>query len=71
LGRAFVESATDPSVAFGDSSPQGGERLRLGVAFHDLESRISIRYFINNRSLTVAVSSPLSSCSRLPLARQR
>jgi hypothetical protein len=28
--RAVTESATDPSVAFGDSSPQGGERLGLG-----------------------------------------
>jgi hypothetical protein len=27
--RAENEPSTDPSVAFGDSSPQGGERLRL------------------------------------------
>jgi hypothetical protein len=28
MAAAVAESATDPSVAFGDSSPQGGERLR-------------------------------------------
>ncbi len=27
MQRAAAEPATDPSVAFGDSSPQGGERL--------------------------------------------
>jgi hypothetical protein len=30
--RAVTESATDPSVAFGDSSPQGGERRSSGDA---------------------------------------
>jgi hypothetical protein len=32
MAAAVTEPVTDPSVAFGDSSPQGGERLRWGVA---------------------------------------
>ncbi len=42
--RTVSVSATDPSVALGDSSPQGGERLKVGrsPARHaTLDSRIS------------------------------
>jgi hypothetical protein len=62
-----TESATDPSVAFGDSSPQGGERLSGGGVADSLsKAEPPRRHAVRNGSRSVL----LTSNSTLGIARR-